>query len=80
MYIFAGFEIAGGIIFFIWCTKIHRKSSNKQWLIASWILSVGFVLAGVISIRDEYNRMSNMEWEIREDGSRRPIKNKSNVD
>ena len=72
-YVFAGLEIAAGICFFIWCMKIHKRSPNKSWLIAAWILSVGIVLAGVVSAHDEY-RVSNMEWEIREDGSRRLIK------
>ena len=73
MYVFAGLEMAGGIIFFIWCMKIHKRSPNKPWLIAACILSAGIVLVGAISAHNVY-RGSNMEWEISEDGSRRLIK------
>lgn len=78
MYVFAGLEIAGGIIFFIWCMKIHKRSPNKQWLIAAWILSTGIVLSGAITVHNVY-RGNNMEWEIHEDGSRRPIKKINSV-
>ena len=73
MYFIAGLQMAGGICFFSLCLMLHMKSPDIRWLLASGLLSVGIVLVGAYSALDEYE-MSNTVWEIREDGSKRPIR------
>jgi hypothetical protein len=72
-YIFPGLLIVGGIIFFIWCLKIHKKSPHKKWLIAAGILSAGIIYSGATTVQNIY-KASTKQWNIPEDDSHHPTK------